>query len=674
MKLKFKHIFFCSLIGMSGLGVTSCDDFLDREPITSITPDAYFSTADHIANYVNNYYNSYLVNTQGVALYHQTAWHAGISINDDNTDNFVKDDASLSYFAGNWRVPSGQNLKDQYAKIRVWNYLIEEVEPRLAEISGSDEDKNHYLGEGYFFRALVYFNAMANFGDLPIITEVLPNEEEYLKEKSQRAPRNEVARFIMQDLDKAISLLQEVGFKDNQRINKQVALLFKSRVALYEGTFEKYHKGTGRVPGDDNWPGKDMSYNSGKTFNIDCEIDFFLSEAMAAAKQVADRISLTQNSHVMNPEYNQIYGWNPYFEMFSQPSLKDVPEVLLWKQYDKSLSISHDVPNRLQAGDRSGLTHSFITSFLMKNGLPIYATGSGYKGDTSIDLEKTDRDERLQLFVWGESDVKLSDPTSPAVQTANYVIKFGAPLLTNSELQNRDLTGYRQRKHYTYDYVQLKNDEILGTNACPVFRAAEAYLNYIEASYEKNHTLDADALKYWQALRERAGVSTDIQNTINNTIMEKEAENDWAAYSGGKLIDATLYNIRRERRCEFLSEGLRYMDLCRWRSMDQWLTKKYLVEGFHLWNTPMQAWYTDLLYDGSDASNVSSPNVSEYLRPYQKNSKQTCYNGFTWRMAHYLHPIMVKQFLITAPDNKTVENSPIYQNPYWPMTAGRALE
>ena len=412
MKLKFKHIFFCSLIGMSGLGVTSCDDFLDREPITSITPDAYFSTADHIANYVNNYYNSYLVNTQGVALYHQTAWHAGISINDDNTDNFVKDDASLSYFAGNWMVPSGQNLKVQYAKIRVWNYLIEEVEPRLAEISGSDEDKNHYLGEGYFFRALVYFNAMANFGDLPIITEVLPNEEEYLKEKSQRAPRNEVARFILQDLDKAISLLQEVGFKDNQRINKQVALLFKSRVALYEGTFEKYHKGTGRVPGDDNWPGKDMSYNSGKTFNIDAEIDFFLSEAMAAAKQVADRISLTQNSHVMNPEYNQIYGWNPYFEMFSQPSLKDVPEVLLWKQYDKSLSISHDVPNRLQAGDRSGLTHSFITSFLMKNGLPIYATGSGYKGDTSIDLEKTDRDERLQLFVWGESDVKLSDAPS----------------------------------------------------------------------------------------------------------------------------------------------------------------------------------------------------------------------------------------------------------------------
>ena len=58
-----------------------------------------------------------------------------------------------------------------------------------------------------------------------------------------------------------------------------------------------------------------------------------------------------------------------------------------------------------------------VSSFLMKNGLPIYASGSGYKGDTSIDLEKSGRDERLQLFIWGESDVKLSDENSPAVKS-----------------------------------------------------------------------------------------------------------------------------------------------------------------------------------------------------------------------------------------------------------------
>ena len=40
----------------------------------------------------------------------------------------------------------------------------------------------------------------------------------------------------------------------------------------------------------------------------------------------------------------------------------------------------------------------------------------------------------------------------------------------------------------------------------------------------------------------------------------------------GEIIDATRYNIRRERRCELMAEGLRSMDLHRWRSMDQMIT------------------------------------------------------------------------------------------------------
>src|SRR3546814_17617415 len=75
--------------------------------------------------------------------------------------------------------------------------------------------------------------------------------------------------------------------------------------------------------------------------------------------------------------------------------------------------------------------------------------------------------------------------------------------------------------------------------------------------------------------------------------MQQEAKNDLAAYSGGNLLsDKTLYNIRRERRCEFMAEGLRYMDLKRWRTLDQLQAKPYIVEGFTLWG-PMQNWYVD---------------------------------------------------------------------------------
>jgi hypothetical protein len=91
------------------------------------------------------------------------------------------------------------------------------------------------------------------------VTEVLEDKEEVILENSKRTPRNEVARFILKDLDEAIKYLADRSQFNGQRINKQVAQLFKSRVALFEGTFEKYHKGSGRVPGDSNWPGASMS-------------------------------------------------------------------------------------------------------------------------------------------------------------------------------------------------------------------------------------------------------------------------------------------------------------------------------------------------------------------------------------------------------------------------------
>jgi hypothetical protein len=202
-----------------------------------------------------------------------------------------------------------------------------------------------------------------------------------------------------------------------------------------------------------------------------------------------------------------------------------------------------------------------------------------------------------------------------------------------------------------------------------LYRAVEALLNYMEASYERNGSLDATARNYWQTIRRRAQVSDDIDATIAATNMSMEAENDWGAYSGGQLVDATLYNIRRERRCEYISEGLRYMDLCRWRAMDQMITTPYIPEGMHLWNTPMESWYDNLISDGSTNANVSPESDSEYLRPYRKTASQRGYSGFIWKMAHYLEPIEIKQFLLTSSDGKTIADSPIYQNPYWPTEA-----
>ena len=144
--------------------------------------------------------------------------------------------------------------------------------------AGADADIRHYIGEMHLMRALVYYNLLRTYGDFPIVTEVLPDDKTVLMEKGVRQPRNLVARFILKDLDDAANMMYSKGFKNNTRLNRETALLIKSRVALYEASFERYHKGTGRVPGDDNWPGKKVHSNF--SLDVEAEVDFFLTECM----------------------------------------------------------------------------------------------------------------------------------------------------------------------------------------------------------------------------------------------------------------------------------------------------------------------------------------------------------------------------------------------------------
>ena len=72
-------------------------------------------------------------------------------------------------------------------------------------------------------RAYCYFDMLQKWGDLPIVTEAFPDNEEILVAANKRQPCNEVARFIMEDLDKAISLMQDGFDKNHTRISPDAA-------------------------------------------------------------------------------------------------------------------------------------------------------------------------------------------------------------------------------------------------------------------------------------------------------------------------------------------------------------------------------------------------------------------------------------------------------------------
>jgi hypothetical protein len=646
--------------------ITSCNDYLDREPLSKITPDNYLNEESQLASYANNLYSSILIS------HSNSGSSYGIYGMDMHTDKQAYKSYDYRYVPGQWKTSqTGGNWN--FNIIYCCNYFIQNVVPKwtAGEIQGDESTIKQYIGEMYFLRAYEYFKKLEEFGDFPIIRKTLPDEMEPLVEASKRYPRNEVARFILSDLDSAALLMQDNPDAAKNRISKNCALLMKSRVALFEGTWLKYFKNTAFVPNGPGWPGKDKDYNASyqyPTGDIDHEIDYFLTQAMSSAEQVADNVSLVENTGTLQLSLTD--GTNPYFDMFGAEDMSEYSEVLLWRRYSKGLGITHGVVQMAQLGNGGvGPTRGMVNTFLMKNGLPIYAQGSGYAGDELISSVRKDRDNRLWLFLKepGQRNILYDSP-----ENTHGTIIEPVPDITNSSPAWSYATGYALRKGNNVDGKHCGN--FLGYTGCIIFRAAEAYLNYIEACYEKNGSLDSKADSYWRQIRKRALIDEDYNKTIAATDMNEEAKYDWSAYSAGELIDPFLFNIRRERSSELMAEGFRYMDLKRWRSMDQMIETPYHIEGFKLWGE-MQTWYDKpeggtLLVYGLDnpASNASMPSLSPYFRPYEINSKSLVLDGYKWNMAHYLSPIAIQNFLITSV-GKDISESPIYQNPGWPLEA-----
>lgn len=655
MKKSFKHIINLAALA-SVFFVASCNKYLDRAPLSNITPGDYLNTEADLATYTLSQYS----------FPSHSGWGLGTFANDNHTDNQLNSSFANRWVPGEWKVPTSGG-EYAFTAIRNINYFFEQVIPKWKEnkISGNSANIEHYIGEAYFLRAYEYFSRTQALGDYPIVKTTMKDDLGQLVDASIRQPRNLVARFILSDLDSAITLLKTPSPNQQNRVSKNVALLFKSRVALFEATWLNYHKNTALVPGTANWPGKKSHPNF--SLQIDNEIDFFLTQAMEAAEQVADVVPLVENK--FENSYNS--SANPYYNMFSDIDLNKYNEVLLWRSYSTALNVSHNVSNYMNgSGGNSGYSRGLVENFTMANGLPIYASGSGYKGDDSISTVKTNRDTRLQLFMKAPGELRFTDKNN----TNGTPVLEGYPDITGLA-ETRYVTGYALKKGMSYLSAQAEGSA--GTTGSIIFRGVEAYLNYIEASYLKNKTINAKAANYWRQIRSRAGINPDFEITISNTNMNEEAKRDLGAYSAGTILtDKVLYNIRRERRLELIAEGFRFADLKRWRSLDQLKSNPLILEGIKVWG-PMEKWFVregkTLLIEPNTpgkTANVSLRSESPYIRPYRinLNSNNLVLNGYRWTEAHYLSPIAFNHFSITSPDG-TAQNSKLYQNPGWPIVA-----
>ena len=211
-KLNYIRILIISLVWIN----ISCEDLLDKTPQDRLHPTVYFKTEEELKLFTNQFYNQLI--PSAASVYNETADIIVPStlMNEMTGQRVIPDDG------GGWG----------FSALRDINFYLQH-----SNQCNDEAVRNKYDGVARFFRAFFYFDKVRRFGDVPWYDTALESTSPKLYKP--RDTREFVMQKIMEDLDFAITNLP--AEKDPYRITKWTALALKSRVALFEGTFRKYH-------------------------------------------------------------------------------------------------------------------------------------------------------------------------------------------------------------------------------------------------------------------------------------------------------------------------------------------------------------------------------------------------------------------------------------------------
>ena len=500
-----RFILFIFLLGT----FCSCEDFIDLQPLDQVTMDEYWTTSTELEYYTRQFYPAFCTQSEMLDF---------ASDNDDMIDGSpsIIMDGTRSKRTGTWT--------SEWTNIRNVNIFFANY--RKCE-SGYDAYKQ-YLGEAYFFRAWFYFDLLKKYGDVPWYSEVieLEDQEALMRPRDSRVL---IADSILADLDQAIThldLRKDVG---NNRINKEAALAFKTRVALYEGSWQKYHANTafGTSGADPN-----------KYFRA----------CVDAAEEL-------MNGNYMVGLYSTGQPEEDYYKLFGFDDMSNINEVLLYKTFNSAEGFGNKAQSFVTYNSESkGITWDLVSSYLGKDGMPYDYLGVAKenKGNNFLTKIATECDPRLKSTIWIPGDLM-------SVEQNTY---FSKPTIDGGALQLCP-TGFQIKKTANPESPAAgRSWEVQSETGLILLRYAEALLNYAEAKYELDGIVADDVLNL---LRQRVGMP-------NFKVYPQSLDKNRVEY--GYSISDELYEIRRERRVELALEGLRDDDYMRWAACSLFKNKR----------------------------------------------------------------------------------------------------
>ena len=540
MKLNIKK--YILALGITSILLPSCnDDFMERYPLDKITDESFWKSETDLKMMLNSLYPLYIIG-------HQSGWAdsdnypmgykgSPLMYGDVYSDNCVRTGNEFSSLAGELVVPTNSDKSTGWYwwNLRKVNFFLSHYDK--ADLS--QEKKNAYAAEAYFFKAWDYYQKVLYFGDVPWLTRDLNVDSEELY--AARNPRTEVMDSVLMCINRAVEWLPEKANQEADRLNKDQANFLKARICLFEGTFRKYHTELGLQDSANKW----------------------LEEAVKACEALLGKYSL----------YN--VGDETYWKMFSTTNLSDNQEVILARNYLEN-KVGHAAQRYFNQNNSNrsamGATRGLVDEYLCIDGRPIYTGGNegnfeknpnflGYGKWTELE----NRDPRLTQTICRPGEY-VTIYQGGVVDLEQNGITY--PNLTYNA-SGAAMTGYRVIKHWMGD-PEEENRTTNGIQAAIEFRYAELLLMYAEAKYELNGTLSqTDVDLTINALRERAGFDFNKYPTAKLTVGQEPAEPRLDKIYADKLdytVSPLLREIRRERRIELAIENHRYEDLMRWKA------------------------------------------------------------------------------------------------------------
>ena len=518
MKLYIKYL----TIGlMATTMLASCADILDKKPLTEISDNDLWSDPALLKAFVNSRYNQVGVNgaesmQSSIVDETELTWLRGCE-----THNFARlSPTDLGRMNGAWWGWDNRSWSTKWTNISNCNIFFERVD----NVGFTDEaEKTKLVGQVRFIRAFEYWDLIARWGAMPIITKSfsINDREEIVGQK--RNTYKECIDFLVRELDQAAKELPANWSGDDYgRATSVAALALKSRILLYAASplmneDVKIPEVGYTTPEPDRW--------------------------QKAAKAATEALDAAQTA-----------GYELY-NLEGDPS-KNYQMIFM----DNTAANKETLFARMGTNSAGGESISSCDQYNNPNGY------GGWGGNCPlqelVDAYEVVKDGVASKFDWNNPEEKANPYANRDPRFYATILYDGAKWMTRNvetyfdvdsngnitgggkdtkfgnDSWNASPTGYNMKKFMDEGYA-LNSWNFCARNWIHL-RMAELYLNKAEALF---HTGDEEgAREALKPVRQRAGMPA-------------------VTATGADLLEA----IKNERRIEFAFEEHRYFDVRRWK-------------------------------------------------------------------------------------------------------------